>query len=179
MQRHFHFKQFSSAYKDSSISNNSVQHTKTFPFQTIQFSIQRQFYFKQFSSAYKDYSFSNNSIQHKKTVPFQTIQFSMQRQFYFKQFSSASKTVLFQTIQFNKSSQFSATIPSQSGPGSYGNDEVLHTPQSSSITGHSRLDCLGSYPRHSLGGDVLPLCAEAVGVFYRPSLLGNGNITVK
>ena len=52
----------------------------------------------------------------------------------------------FQTIQFNLSAQFSsiwtidrtlsgATTPGQSGPGSDGNEGVLHIPQSSSITG--------------------------------------------
>ena len=34
-------------------------------------------------------------------------------------------------------------------------------------------DFLVSYPGHSLGGGVLPLCREAVGVFYSPSRLGN------
>ena len=54
------------------------------------------------------------------------------------------KTVLFQTIQFSISTPFSsilpidrtlsgATTPSQSGPGSDGNKEVLLSPQSSSI----------------------------------------------
>ena len=42
-----------------------------------------------------------------------------------------------------------ATIPDQSGPGSNGNEEVLHIPQSSSITGTSPSDCLVSYLGHS------------------------------
>ena len=63
-----------------------------------------------------------------------------------------------------------ATTPGQSGPGSDGNEGVLRIPQSSSIAGISPSDCLG----HSLGwGGVLPLCKEAVGVFYSPSRLGN------
>ena len=45
-----------------------------------------------------------------------------------------------------------ATTPSQSGPGSDGNEGVLHISQSSSITGTSLLDCLVSYPGHSFGG---------------------------
>ena len=45
-----------------------------------------------------------------------------------------------------------ATIPGQSGPGSNGNEVVLHIPQSPSITGISPSDCLVSYPGHSLGG---------------------------
>ena len=59
----------------------------------------------------------------------------------------------------------------QSGPGSDGNEGVLRIPQSSSIAGTSLSNCLVSYPEHSLGG-VLPLCREAVGVFYSPSRLG-------
>ena len=43
-----------------------------------------------------------------------------------------------------------ATIPSQSGPWSDGNDGVLHIPQISSITGASPADCLVLYPEHSL-----------------------------
>ena len=45
-------------------------------------------------------------------------------------------------------------------------------PPSSSIAGTSPSDCLVSYPGHSLRGGVLPLCREAVGVFYSPSRLG-------
>ena len=52
-----------------------------------------------------------------------------------------------------------ATSLAQSGPGSDGNEGVLRIPQSSSITGTS------------LEG-VLPLCREAVGVFYSRSRLG-------
>ena len=66
----------------------------------------------------------------------------------------------------------SATTPGQSGPGSDGNEGVLRIPQSSSTAGTSPSDCLVSYPGHSLRG-VLPLCREAVGVFYSPSRLGN------
>ena len=39
----------------------------------------------------------------------------------------------------------SATIPAQNGPWSDGNKEVLHLPQSSSITETSPSDCLVSY----------------------------------
>ena len=65
-----------------------------------------------------------------------------------------------------------ATTPGQSGHGSDGNEGVLHIPQSSSTAGTSPSDCLVSYPEHSLGG-VLPLCKDAVSVFYSPSWLGN------
>ena len=65
-----------------------------------------------------------------------------------------------------------ATTLSQSGPGSDDNEGVIRIPQSSSITGISPSDCLVSYPGHSLAGSVLPLCREAVSVFYVPKQLG-------
>ena len=46
----------------------------------------------------------------------------------------------------------SATILSQSGPGSDGNESVLRIPQISFITKASPSDCLISYLRLSLGG---------------------------
>ena len=49
-----------------------------------------------------------------------------------------------------------ATTPSQSGPGSDGNEGVLQIPLSSSITGASTSDCLVSYPGHSLGKSAEP-----------------------
>ena len=47
-----------------------------------------------------------------------------------------------------------ATTPSQSEPGSDGNEGVLCIPQSSSITGTLPSDCLVSYLGHSLGGGL-------------------------
>ena len=44
-----------------------------------------------------------------------------------------------------------ATTPGQSGPGSNDTEWVLCIPQSSSITGASPSDLLGSYPGHLLG----------------------------
>ena len=64
-----------------------------------------------------------------------------------------------------------ATILGQSGPVSDGNEGVLHIPQSSSISGASPSDSLVSYLGHSLEG-VLPLCKDAVWIFYNPSRLG-------
>ena len=58
-----------------------------------------------------------------------------------------------------------ATTPGQSVPGNDGNEGVLSIPQSSSITGASLSESLASYPGHLLGV-VLPLCRDAVGVFY-------------
>ena len=65
----------------------------------------------------------------------------------------------------------SATTPSQSEPGSDGNEGVLHILQSSSTTGASPLDGFASYPGNSLGG-FYSLCRDAVSVFYSPSRLG-------
>ena len=73
-----------------------------------------------------------------------------------------SKIVLFQTIQFSISTLFSSIRPidrtlsgsttlGQSGPGSDGNEGVLHILQNSSITGAPLSDCLVSYPGHLLG----------------------------
>ena len=75
----------------------------------------------------------------------------------------------------------------QSGPESGDNKGVLYISQSSSITGSSPSDVwvsytgyslevlhrvLVPYPGHLLVG-LLPLCREAVGVFYLPSRLGH------
>ena len=49
-----------------------------------------------------------------------------------------------------------ATTPGQSGPGHYGNEWVLHIPQSSKY-GASPSNCLMSYPGHSLVGGSYPL----------------------
>ena len=65
-----------------------------------------------------------------------------------------------------------ATTPGQSGPRCNGDEGMLHIPQCSSITEASQSDCLVSNPEQSLVG-VLPLCREAVGVFYSSSRLEN------
>ena len=57
----------------------------------------------------------------------------------------------FSSIQSTDRALSGATVPGQSGPGSDGNEGVLHIPQSSSITGTSPSDCLVSFPGHSLG----------------------------
>ena len=44
-------------------------------------------------------------------------------------------------------------------------------PKSSSLTGASKSDCLGSY-LHSLVYGFLALCREVVGVIYSPNRLG-------
>ena len=63
------------------------------------------------------------------------------------------------------------TFAGQSGPGCDGNKEVLRIPQSSRIAGTSPSYCLVSYPGYLLGvWGFLPLCREAVGVFYSPRM---------
>ena len=65
--------------------------------------------------------------------------------------------------------QWESCVQNWCGPGSDGNKGVLRIPQSSSITGASPSDCLISYPGYSLGGGVLPVFKEAVGIFYSSS----------
>ena len=65
-----------------------------------------------------------------------------------------------------------ATTLSQSGPWSNGNEGVFCIPQSSIITGASSSDCFMSYPGYLLAS-VLPLCRDAVSVFYNPNWLGS------
>ena len=64
-----------------------------------------------------------------------------------------------------------ATTLGLSGPGSNGNKRVHSISKSSSITGASPSACLVSYLGPLLGGG-LPLCRDAVGVFFSPSWLG-------
>ena len=49
------------------------------------------------------------------------------------------------------------TTPSQSGHGSDGNEEVLHIPQNSNITGAKQSNCLVSYLEQLLGWGVILL----------------------
>ena len=63
-----------------------------------------------------------------------------------------------------------ATTLGQSGPGSNGNEGVPRIPQSPSITGTSRSDCLVSYTGHSLVGGVLSLCSQGI---LQPQPTGN------
>ena len=69
------------------------------------------------------------------------------------------------------------TTLGQSGPGSDGNEGVLHILQR--ITGTPPSDDLVSYQDTCWVGGVLPLCWEAVGVFYSPSQLGKNVIVYK
>ena len=74
------------------------------------------------------------------------------------------------SIWFIDRSLSGATTLGQSGPES--DEEVLHIPQSSSITRDWPSDCLMSYPGHvCVGEGLLPLGSDAVGVFYSPSQL--------
>ena len=74
----------------------------------------------------------------------------MSKQFFFKQFSLAL-VHNFSSIWLIDRTLSGATTPGQSGPGSDGNEGVLHIPQSSSITEASPSDCLVSYTGHSFG----------------------------
>ena len=91
------------------------------------------------------------------------------------------KTVLFQAIHFSISIQFcliwpidrtlsGAITPGWSGPRNEDNEGLVHIPQSSSITATSWSDCLVTYLGHSLRR-ILPLCRNAIGVFYNLSWL--------
>ena len=61
-----------------------------------------------------------------------------------------------------------STSLGQNEPGSNGNERIFHIILSSR-TGASPLDCLVSYPGHSLAGwGILLLCRDAIGVFYSP-----------
>ena len=100
---------------------------------------------------------TNNSIKHRSFVYSQLDV----KQFYFKQFNLAW-VICLNTIQILNSSIWlidrtlsGVTTPSQCGPGSDGNEEVLHISQSFSITEALASDCLMSYPWHSLKGSYV------------------------
>ena len=87
-----------------------------------------------------------------------------------------SNTALFLTIQFTISAQFSSIWPigvttaGQSGSGSDGNEEGLHSPTLQhywSLT----IRLFSIISRTLVKGD-LPLCRDAVGVFYSSNRLG-------
>ena len=110
---------------------------------------------------------TNNSIKHQsfvyiqlndQTVLFWTIQFSINHSF------AHSLNVQNSSIWPMGKTLSGATTPGLSGPGSNGNERVLHIPQSSR-TGASPSDA-----GHSLG--VESYLSDTVGVFYSPSWLG-------
>ena len=78
-----------------------------------------------------------------------TIQFSIGHYFALSLMSNSSIWLIDRTLP-------GTTTLSQSGPWSDGKEEVLRSPQSSSITGASPSDCLMSYPGHSLGRGSYP-----------------------
>ena len=59
----------------------------------------------------------------------------------------------------------------QSGPGSNGNEGVLHIPQSPNITGTSPSDCLVLYPGHSLVGRGAYPSAEVQSMYSTANFL--------
>ena len=62
-----------------------------------------------------------------------------------------------------------AAIPGKRVPRSDWNERALRITQNSSIIEDSPSDCSVPYPGHSLGGGVLPLRRDAVGVFCSSS----------
>ena len=94
----------------------------------------------------------------------------MIEQFYFKSFSLVSvnkfkcQTVLFDPLIGRTLS--GATTPNQSELGSDSNKGVHRIPQSSSITGTSGSDV--SAITRTFAGGILPVCRDAVHVFYNP-----------
>ena len=150
--------------------------SKTFPFQTIQFSQKILFQTIQFSISivfvytqlivrtvlFQIIQFRLTAVSKSKTVPVQTIQLSISMLCCLN-----VKTVLFQAIQFSIITQFSSIWPidrTLSGVKSDGNKGVFCIPQSSSITGTSPSDCLVLYPGHSLGVGLTPLqkCSRCI-----------------
>ena len=117
-------------------------------------------------------TFLFQAIQFSQKVLIQPIKLSISIDFLCTRLNV--KSVLFQAIQFSINVQFSsiwpidrtlsgATTLGPSGPGSDGDEGMLRIPQNSSIIGASPV--ISSWGR-------LPLCREAVGVFYSPSRLG-------
>ena len=100
----------------------------------------------------------------------------MIEQFYFQQFNLACHlcALSLNVKQFYLSiykTLSGATSPSQSGPGSDGNEGVILIPQSFSITGAS--PSFNVISRTLIGGEeVLLLSRYVVSVFCNPSLLG-------
>ena len=105
------------------------------------------------------------------------------KQFYFKRFSLASahslniKKVVFQVIQLSTSTHFNSiwpidrTLSSVTTPdlGAMAMKWCFAFPKAPTLPS----DCLMSYLGHSLGVGVLPLCRDAVGVFYSSGRLVN------
>ena len=87
-------------------------------------------------------------------------------------------------IQFSISTQLSSiwpidrallgvTTPGHSGPGSDGNEGILRIPPKLQHFWNLTIRLFSVISRTVIGGgEVLPLCREAVGVFYRPGLMG-------
>ena len=131
--------------------------SKTFLFQTIQFSVRIVFVKR---VLFQTILFNVSTVSMSKTVLFKKKYIVyIQKQFHFQQFTLAKvrrlnfKTVLFHAIRLSRSMLFSsifridrilldARTPSQSEPWSDGNEY--------SITKTSASDCLMPYPGHSV-----------------------------
>ena len=64
-----------------------------------------------------------------------------------------------------------ATTPGQSGSGSNGSEGVFRIPTAHGLEPHHQMQC-SVLSKTLVGEDVLPLCRDAVGVFYTPNRLG-------
>ena len=110
----------------------------------------------QLTYSIQHYSFICTQLNGSKYYVPLTIQLNLCYFFFFFFLHTNYQTVLLPTIQFSINQLFAlrtlsdATTPGQSGPGSDGNERVLHIPQSSSIAEASLSDCLLSYTEHSL-----------------------------
>ena len=111
-------------------------------------------------------SIINNSFKHQsfvytrlndQTVLFPVIQCSISHLFAHSLMSNSSIWPIDRILS-------GAITLGQSGPGSDGNEGVLHIPQSSGITGASLSDCLMSYLGHSVG-EILTPSAEMQSVY--------------
>ena len=93
----------------------------------------------------------------------------MSKQFCFNQFSLAQVHSLVLSDWPIDRVLSGATTVGQSGPGTDGNEGVLHIPQSSSITGNSPSDCLVSYAGHLLEERSYPTAAVQSVYFTAPA----------
>ena len=128
--------------------------SKTAPFQTIQFSISTQFKSK-YSLIVKNISISSYSVKSISSNSNNSVQHEY-------------------AVQFYGLKPIDRALSGTTIPGNNSNEGVLRIPQSCSITGTSQSDYLVSY--QDTHWKVLPLCRDAIGVFYSPSQLGNAKL---
>ena len=109
----------------------------------------------------------SNTVLNKKTVLFRAVQFSISMKF--KCQNSKLLKPQLSSIWLIDGPLSGATTLGQSGPGSDGNEGVLHIRQRSSNTRTSQSDCLVSYPGHSLVGLSYPSAEMQSGYSTAPA----------